>query len=479
MAGMSAPTTGLKESKIDMSPAGPITARAIAADVLTLADPRKANVVNMLTGRIKETNEPQRATDLVLGVVKNRSLIDTIVEKASDVPVERITPKILNILRVAIYELVYCPLTPAHAIVSEAVENAKSIAGKKQIGFVNAVLRNATRHIQDRQSQLTAHPSQRLVPQDLQAGCRFDMDLLADPAQYSIDYFAGAFSLPNWLVADWLKTFGIEQTQQICFASNRRPGIYLRPNTLRTTVDELVAKLRSEQVQCELVAELNMIKVTSPGAITELPGFSQGLFTVQDISSSQPVRLLQPEPDWSILDLCAAPGTKTTQLVEATAGRAEIFATDIDSERLDVLRQGLNRLGFSENVKVIDLEELQAFVKNRQTGFDCVLLDVPCSNTGVLAKRPEVRYRLTKKAIEDLAKTQLDLLCRAKEFVKPAGVICYSTCSIEACENNMLVERFLNGNAGFELKLEKLTLPSAQGFDHDGGYTAVIAGRAG
>jgi 16S rRNA (cytosine967-C5)-methyltransferase len=448
------------------------TARVIAAEVLTESQKHKkfAGELLYLYPRLERKSS---ATDLVFGVIRNRAVIDLVIEKCSQRLVKRVPVKILNIIRVGVYELVYCPKTAEYAIVDEAVDYAKGITNARQAGFVNAALRQTLRHINSRQISLEQAQPRKTVPQTRDTGCEFTIEILPDRDASPQEYLSCAFSLPDWLVKSWLDEYGPEQTREICFASNRRPSIYLRPNILRTTVEGLVEKLRSEGVQCEIVAGIDMVRVDSPGAIASLAGFAEGLFTVQDISIAAAVRVLQPKPEWSILDLCAAPGTKTSQLVEATGGRAEIVATDIAPARLKMLRDGLGRLGLSKSVTVVAFEELQ------RTGFDCVLLDVPCSNTGVLARRPEVRYRLTKSAVEELADTQLGLLRRAKELVKPGGVICYSTCSIQPDENGFLVSRFLAENNGFELKLEKLTLPSAEGFDHDGGYVAIIAEPVG
>jgi len=447
-----------------------ITARVAAAVVLNRSNPRKPDVTKVLAEVIRQTDEPQRTTDIVFGVLKNRALIDIVIEKCSDVPVKRISAKILNIIRVAVYELIYCPVSPLYAIVSQAVENVKTQAGRKQTAFANAVLRAICRHIVEREKPLAGSDAKRNIPQNLLTGCLFDFDLFTDQQP---DFLVEAFSLPRWLVSNWIETYGLEQARQICFASNRRPGIYLRPNILKTTVEEFASKLQTAGVQHEIVPDVEMIKVDSPGAISSLPGYSEGLFTVQDTTSTLPVRLLQPKAGWSILDLCAAPGTKTTQLVEATGAKAEIVATDIDSQRLRKLKDGLARLDLSKNVTVIEFEKLQ------RTDFDCVLLDAPCSNTGVLARRPEVRYRLTPEAIEKLADTQLGLLGKAKGLLKQGGVICYSTCSIGPAEDNLLARRFIAENNDFEVKLEKLTLPSAEGFDRDGGYAAILANKAG
>jgi len=213
-----------------------------------------------------------------------------------------------------------------------------------------------------------------------------------------------------------------------------------------------------------------MIRLKSPRAITELPGFKEGLFTVQDITASLAVRLLNPHREWKILDLCAAPGTKTTQLAELTEDSAKIFATDIDAERLKSVKENTSRLGIT-SVNILPYEQLL------NSKFDSVLLDVPCSNTGVLAKRVEARYRINPKAIEKLTKTQYDLLTTAAKLLKPKGKICYSTCSIQKRENNELINKFLQESADFELESELFTLPSVDGFDRDGGYVAVITGK--
>jgi 16S rRNA (cytosine967-C5)-methyltransferase len=212
-----------------------------------------------------------------------------------------------------------------------------------------------------------------------------------------------------------------------------------------------------------------MIKLTSPKAITSLPGFDEGLFTVQDLASSQVVRVLRPQPDWMILDLCAAPGTKTTQLAEATGGRAKIIATDIDKSRLDKIGQNIARLGLSESIRTVEYDDIE-----KQGGFDCVLIDAPCSNSGVLARRPEVRHRITENDVKKLAQTQMLLLSKAAGMLKPKGVICYSTCSIQPEEDGLLVRGFISENPRFKIESENLILPSADKFDRDGGYTAVI-----
>jgi len=382
-------------------------AREIATAVLNRFDPERNYAGLILNKLLDKTKERQRATDLVFGTIRNAKAIDMVIAKFADCPVERIPHKLRSVIRVASFELIYSPQTGEYAIVNEAVESAKAIAAKKQTGFVNAVLRQITRHITNRQLRLSEANVRRILPQSPVTGCEFDTDILPDPKASPAQYFSAAFSLPKWLVTDWLKEFGAEQVHQICFASNRRPSIYIRPNTLKTTTQQLLEKFRKADIEFEIVpnvipaqagiqksdyADDSMIKLKAAKAVTELPGFAEGLFTVQDITASQAVRILQPQPEWTILDLCAAPGTKTTQLAELTDDSAKIIATDIDGERLKKVRENTARLGIN-SVSIIPYE--QAVHKTTEiSSFDAILLDVPCSNTGVLAKRVEARYRV-------------------------------------------------------------------------------------
>jgi len=451
------------------------SARRIAAEVLTRCQLGRSRASAVLEPELSRTQQRQRATDLVLGTLRNRGAIDTVIESFSGRPVEHIQPTILNILRVAAYELIYNPATPIYSIVHQAVENTKALAGRKQVRFVNAVLRQITRHIRHRQTPLAQAELACTLPQGPDSGCQFDTAILPDPAGAPTKYLASAFSLPKWLVRSWAESFGAEASWQICFGSNRKPSVYLRPNRLRTSREQLLRRLTQAGVAAEPTPETSLIKVRSPRRLSELPGFAEGLFSVQDPAAFAAVATLQPEPNWRILDLCAAPGGKTAQMAEATGDNASIIATDIDAQRLTSVRHNLERLGIT-SVTVIDYEKLQTAPE--QFGpFDAILLDVPCSNTAVLARRPEVRYRISRKALHQLAERQRRLLQQAVELLGPAGKICYSTCSIQAEENQHLIQTFLAEHSEFALEAEKLTLPCAGPFDHDGGYVAVLVKR--
>jgi 16S rRNA (cytosine967-C5)-methyltransferase len=460
----------------------PKAARLVAAEILNRFDPKRNYAGPILAELLPQTQERQRTTDFVFGTIRNRSAIDRVITTFSGRPVERIPITLLNIIRLAGYELVYCPETPEYSVVNEAVENAKAVSGKKQTAFVNAVLRQITRHISNRSAQLSQADLASTLPQTAVSYCEFDSKFLPDPDASPADYLAAAFSLPKWLITDWLSEYGLEDTRQICFASNRRPSIYVRPNTLKITAQELAEHFRRAGIDHEIVPEVEMIRIKSPQDITQVAGFAQGLFSVQDITASRAGRVVWAhlrgdggQSPLYILDLCAAPGTKTTQLAELTGDSAKIIATDIDSRRLEKVKENIARLDI-KSVTTIVYDELfeNSQFKILNSKFDAILLDVPCSNTGVLARRVESRYRLRQNAIAELAETQADLLQKAAALVKPGGKICYSTCSIQRAENDELVRQFLAKNADFDLRSEELRLPSAEQFDHDGGYVAII-----
>jgi len=451
----------------------PINARLLAMKVLTQVDPKRSYAAPVLSDLLYQTNERQRATDLVFGTLRNQTAIDIVIIKLAGCEPKRISTKLLNVIRIAVYELIYSPETAEYAIVNEAVNNTKAIGGKKQVGFVNATLRQITRHITNRQTSFSEANAQKILPQTPSVGCEFDTCILPEPKASPADYLSTAFSLPKWLVNTWLTEFEYQKTKQICSASNRRPSVYIRPNTLKATAQQLAEKFRQADIDSEIVPGKSMIKIKSPSAITQLPGFAEGLFSVQDITAAKAVELLNPKPGWAILDLCAAPGGKTAQLAQATGDSAKIIATDIDSKRLEMVTENISRLGIS-SVSVVEYEKLEQKVSEIGL-FDAVLLDVPCSNTGVLAKKPEARFRINQKAVRKLTKIQSQLLETATAMTKPRGKICYSTCSIQQAENSGLVKKFLQKNCQLKLKSELLILPLLQEFDHDGSYTAIIA----
>ncbi|MCH8216422.1 MAG: hypothetical protein IH892_06580, partial [Planctomycetes bacterium] len=273
-------------------------------------------------------------------------------------------------------------------------------------------------------------------------------------------------------VESWLDAYGFETTRDLCVASNRRPATTLRVNPLQTTDAEFLQALVQYGLNPTL-CEPGLIQVRGSGDVTEIPGFAQGHFSIQDRAAYQVVNLMQPAADETLLDYCAAPGGKTTHLAEYTRDRARIYATDKESKRLQRVKENADRL----RLKSVITLPWEAAADSAP--YDAVLLDVPCSNTGVLAKRVEVRYRLSAKGCVRLQETQLALLGRAADLITAKGYICYSTCSIQPAENDRLIQRFLEKDRRFQLARESLMLPSAGEPDQDGGYVAILVRGSG
>ncbi|HKI69788.1 MAG TPA: RsmB/NOP family class I SAM-dependent RNA methyltransferase, partial [Verrucomicrobiae bacterium] len=202
----------------------------------------------------------------------------------------------------------------------------------------------------------------------------------------------------------------------------------------------------------------------------------EGWFYVQDPSTLLAVPELDPQPDERILDLCAAPGGKTTFLAQLTENKGQIAGGDISEERLKMLRENCQRLGVTcvTTTLTSELEKAQSDIKSKITNqkFDKVLLDAPCSNSGVMRRRVDLRWRIQPEEIERLRATQLDLLCQAAAFLKPAGILVYSTCSLEPEENSDVISRFLAGHLNFKLERQRELLPFADGVD--GAYVARL-----
>lgn len=439
--------------------------------VLKNFKPHKHNTAELIEKYGSKTCNRPAVVEITFGVIRNSAFIDGLIAQISARPANRIPQKILSCLRIAVYELIFSNQAD-YAVVNEAVNLANKIGSGKAAGFVNAVLRKICTHIKNKAADLKNAEPQKNLPLAPQVGCKFDIDVLPNPDSHNTDYLSIAFSLPLWLIEQWLMQFGSEKTINICFASNRRPSVYARANKLKLTPQGLFEILKGQDIDCDFVEEYKMVKINKPGNIAELNAFKEGLFTIQDITSSSVVPLLNPQPGWKVFDICAAPGTKTTQIAELIGDKGVIIATDRDNSRLTKIDENIRRLGIT-SVRTMDYE---TFLRDSAhlSSADAVLLDVPCSNTGVLGRRPEVRLRITSKKINELAQTQRQLLELAASLVKSGGKICYSTCSILNQENNEVVSDFIKQQSEFSLEKEKLFLPSVGTYDSDGGYAAIL-----
>ncbi|MBN1436123.1 MAG: methyltransferase domain-containing protein [Sedimentisphaerales bacterium] len=423
-------------------------------------------------GQLDHRQRPA-ATELAYGTCRRLITIDHLIARQSKRGLRSVDNVVLAILQVAVYQLIYSGDSPDFAVVDEAVKQAKCV-NKFAGSFVNAVLRNIQRSIVAPVTAESENKPQATIWLDDQQGVRFDSNIFPPVDRNAAKYLSLAYSMPPWLTERWLKQYGFDQTMRICVAHNIRPSLTLRVNRLRCTPAELLMRLTQMDLACHCHGDAVQLDVsTSPD---QLPGYQRGEFAVQDITAMDVAGRLGVAPGMRVLDFCAAPGGKTTHLAELMRNQGEIIACDISDEKLALIDENCRRLGHTI-VRTSLADNIDA--EYAAGAFDAVLLDVPCSNTGVLGKRVEARHTLRPNIIKQLVQVQKQLLAHAATLIKPKGKILYSTCSIEANENERQVQDFLADHANFELEQQWLTLPTYRDphlnhCTHDGGFTALL-----
>jgi len=376
---------------------------------------------------------------LVFGVVRWQATLDWLIASKTQGRTQK--AGLQDLLRLGLFQIFWLDRIPDHAAVHETVEMAKHSGFGPQSGFVNAVLRGCLRE----------HDEIRRALDELKT---------TQPAL--------GFSHPEWLVERWLKRWDNARVRALLEWNNAPPKTFARVNTLRTDTAKLVEKWRQEGVDYDFFArdwtgENLMLELKSHPPLPKLESFRQGWFYVQDPSTLLAVRELDPQPGETILDLCAAPGGKATFIAQLMNNTGRVITHDVSSERLKLIEENCQRLGVTcvQTVSTLD---------SQPSTFDKILVDAPCSNTGVLRRRVDLRWRIRPEEIERLSSTQLDLLRRAAATLKSGGTLVYSTCSLESEENIGVVKQFLALHASFKLEHERELLPFADGAD--GAYVA-------
>ena len=422
-------------------------------------------------GRISDADR-SLAYELALGAHRRRGTLDAVLRAFLARPGKRLPITLNSILHVALYQLLFLTRVPDFAAVDEAVDQAKRLHHNRQKDLVNAVLRTVIRNVSDRSAGRLSVSCQVLPtwPGEYRT---FTRAVLADPQAQPAEYLADAYSLPLSLTRRWLGRYGFELACRLGMHSCCRPAIVLRVNKLKASLEGAMAELAADEVGAQLHANGQSIVIAQGGGVRNLRAVREGLVQPQDPTATAVVLAAGPAGGQRVLDFCAAPGTKTTHLAELMSNRGEIIAVDVSAEKIDRISARCAEMGVSI-VRTLEAGKLGSL---ELAGFDLVLVDAPCSNTGVLARRVEARWRFAEDALGRLAGDQKRLAVAAAEYVRPGGRLVYSTCSIEPEEcsevSRWLVKRKLN----LQLIDEQLTLPS--GADEprqwcDGGYYAVF-----
>jgi 16S rRNA (cytosine967-C5)-methyltransferase len=381
--------------------------------------------------------------EIVYGIVRWQSTLDWLIARKTNGREQK--PALQNLLRLGLYQIFWLDRIPDHAAVHETVELAKQNGFGPQAGFVNAILRGYLREFDETKKNLS---------------------------ELKISNPAIGFSHPQWLVEKWQKKFDAEKTLQLLEWNNTPPKTFARVNTLKIDAGKLIGKWREENVEYDFVRrewlEENLVfELKSHPPLNSLASFRDGWFYIQDPSTLLAVRELDAQPGETILDLCAAPGGKTTFIAQLMNNEGKIVACDISAERLKLVQENCTRLG----VTCVETTQNSKF-KTQNLKFDRILADAPCSNTGVMRRRVDLRWRISAEEILRLRQTQLDLLNQAAVNLKPGGVLVYSTCSLEPEENSEIVKEFLREHSEFKLESERELLPFV--VNVDGAYVARI-----
>lgn len=385
--------------------------------------------------------------ELVYGVVRWQSALDWLIARKTTGRQQK--PMLQILLRLGLYQVFWLQRIPAHAAVDTTVELARTLGFGPQSGFVNAILRGYLR-----EAEATRGALEELRRTQPHVG----------------------YAHPEWLVTRWTSRYGAEATQQLLAWDNRPPATFARVNTLKSSAENLLAQWRSEDVEFDFVSRAwlpeNMVfELKRHPPLGTLPSFAQGLFYVQDPSTLLAPLQLSVRPGETVLDLCAAPGGKLTLLAAAANNQCRIVAHDTSPARLKMVAENCTRLGVSGVSIAGNLDE----VRQHSPAYDKILIDAPCSNTGVMRRRVDLRWRVQEKEIERLRTSQAELLTSAVTFLKPGGLVVYSTCSLEPEENNELIRDFVATHAELELVSEKELTPMAERCD--GAYVARLRRR--
>ncbi len=349
-----------------------------------------------------DTKQKAFATELVNGTLRNKINIDYIADSFSKTPVAKMKPLILNIIRTGIYQLVYCKRVPQSAVCNEAVRLAKAHGFAPLSGFVNGVLRSIARGLDD-----IKYPENRLE-------------------RASIEY-----SCPLWMLELWAKEYGEDEAVALSKAFTSPSPLNACVNILKTSREELALLLEEEGFKTSDETILpQSLHISSTGDMVRSECFKKGLFHIMDEGAMLAVYALGAKEGSSVADVCAAPGGKSFLVGELTGNKARLFCGDIYEHKLNLIREGADRLGIKLTERLCDASGEKLCDK-----ADFVLVDAPCSGLGLLRRKPDIKYNRAEEDIKELAALQRKILKNAVEMLSPGGILVYSTCTLTRAEN--------------------------------------------
>jgi 16S rRNA (cytosine967-C5)-methyltransferase len=368
--------------------------------------------------KLQDERDRALAGEIATGTLRWQAAFDHIVEQFSGRPFAKLDAEIRAILRISIFQLLYLDRVPASAVVDDAVELARKAGKKSASGFVNALLRRVSR----------------------------ERKALPLPQEPPIEFLSVTLSHPRWLAQRWLTRHGLTDAEAWERFDNAPAPLTLRANTLRTTREALIASLADAGVSAEPARFAPDGVIVASGNPLLTPLAHTGLFVVQDEASQLVGTFVGAAPGERILDACASPGGKTTQMAAGMGDAGTIVAADVRGRRLDLLVRTVAESG-ARRVHVVQANARAAPAFGPV--FDAVLVDAPCSGLGTLRRDPDIRWRRAESDLAPLAEAQCQMLAQLATVVRPGGRLVYSTCSSEPEENEAVVDAFLSDHPGF------------------------------
>lgn len=374
-------------------------------------------------------------TELIYGIISNKSAIDHIISRFSKLKIKKMTPWVLNILRMGIYQIYYMDKIPHSAACNEAVKLAKKYSHGAGSGFVNGVLRSAAREVNCFEFPKTGNAV----------------------ADLSLEY-----SYPEWLTKRLVDEYGEKRCEELFEENRRAHKIHIRTNVLKTDVQGLVGILTDENIECEICEEVkNALLLKGKLNVEKSSAYKKGLYSLQNISSQKTVEVLDPKADETIIDMCAAPGGKSCAIAERMGNKGRVISFDIFEHKIKLIKASADRLG-------IDIIRAKVFDATKRcdellSSADRVLADVPCSGFGVLHKKPDIKWARSAEEISEICNIQSKILENAAAYVKNGGVLVYSTCTILPEENRLQIDQFLKAHNDFKKEYEEQVLTSNLG----------------
>ena len=385
-----------------------------------------------------DSRDAALATQLCFGVLQNQLLLDFYLSQFSNIPLKRMEGKVLQILRLGAYQILFLTKIPHSAAVDQSVELTKRhCKNPRAAGMVNGILRSLER-------SLDHLPT---IPQK-------------DP----VVYLSTLYSHPEWLVKEFIFSIGAEETARLLAANNSQPPVTVMVNTVKTTAAALAGQLQECGVEVQSHPWLeNCLQISRTGDLERLGAFRDGLFYVQDLASRLAILAAGPQPGMKVLDCCAAPGGKSFAAAIAMENRGEIVSCDLHPHKRGLIQAGAQRLGL-EIIRP-QTADGKAFRPEWEEKFDLVVVDAPCSGLGVIRKKPDIRFK-DSAPLAGLPDVQKAILENAARYVRPGGVLLYSTCTLLRRENEEVAEHLLSRRRDY--KAEAFTLPGPIGSVSDG-----------